>query len=207
MSIKPLGPETLRLTTDPARLPFETTASLAEPTGPVGQERAMRALHFGAGMAQLGYNIFVTGPQGSGKRNSVGRALRRLAAAMPAPPDIAYVHNFAAPHRPHALRFAAGEGARFKAAMAEFVAGLKGAMPRLFESEDYRRRRSALEDDFTRIAETTFERLRRTAEAQGLALVERGEGSFDFRPARDGLAMAEEDYRRLSKLERERLAA
>ncbi|HXC55199.1 MAG TPA: AAA family ATPase, partial [Rhizomicrobium sp.] len=48
---------------------------------------------------------------------------------------------------------------------------------------------------------------RRTAEAQGLALVERGEGSFDFRPTRDGLALAEDDYRRLSKLERERLAA
>ena len=35
----------------------------------------MRALHFGAGMAQPGFNVFVTGPQGSGKRTSVRRAL------------------------------------------------------------------------------------------------------------------------------------
>ncbi len=206
MRVKPLGAEQLRPVTDPARLPFETTASLPEPTGPVGQDRAMRALHFGAGMAQPGYNIFVTGPAGSGKRNSVKRALLRLAAAMPAPPDIAYVHNFASAHRPRVLRFAAGDGARFRAAMAEFVAGLKGLMPRLFESEDYRRRRAALEDDFHRTAESTFDRLRRRAEAHGLALVERGESGFDFRPTRDGLALSEEDYRRLAKLERESLS-
>src|ERR1700710_2851980 len=100
MSVKPLGAEQLRRVTNPAGLPFETTADLPEPSGPVGQERAMRAPHFGAGMAQPGYNIFVTGAPGSGKRNSVKRALQRLASAMPAPPDIAYVHNFALPAPP-----------------------------------------------------------------------------------------------------------
>ena len=71
---------------------------------------------------------------------------------------------------------------RFKGAMAEFVAALKGTMPRLFESEDYRSRRAALEDAFHRTAETTFEGLRRRAEAHGLALVERGEGGFRLPP-------------------------
>ncbi|HEY0302280.1 MAG TPA: Lon-like protease helical domain-containing protein, partial [Rhizomicrobium sp.] len=207
MSVKPLGAGKLRLVTDPARLPFETTAELAEPTGPVGQDRAMRALHFGAGMAQPGYNIFVTGPPGSGRRNAVKRALERLAAAMPAPPDIAYVHNFPCPNRPLALRFAAGDGVRFKAAMAEFVAGLKSAMPRLFESEDYRRRRGALEDEFHRTADAAFERLRQRAESQGLVLVERGQGGFDFRATRDGLPLSEDEYRRLGQAERESVAA
>ena len=112
MRVKPLEADRLRLVTDPARLPFESTASLAEPVGPVGQDRAMRALHLAAGMAQPGFNLFVTGPPGAGKRNSVRRALERLAAAMPAAPDIAYVFNFEQPHRPRALRFAAGDGAR-----------------------------------------------------------------------------------------------
>lgn len=207
MSIKPVGPEKLRLATNPARLPFETTAELAEPVRPVGQDRAMRALHFGAGMAQPGYNIFVTGPAGSGKRAAVKRALQRLASAMPAPPDIAYVHNFCAANRPRMLRFAAGDGARFKAAMGEFVAALKTLMPRMFESDEYRNQRGALEDTFHRTADGAFERLRKRAESHGLALVERGEGRFDFRPMRDGLVLSEEDYRRLGKLEREMLAA
>ena len=205
MSIKPLDAGRLRLTTDPARLPFESTAELAEPTGPVGQDRAMRALHFGAGMAQPGFNIFVTGPQGSGKRAAVRRALERLASAMPAPCDIAYVHNFEQPARPHVLRFAAGDGARFKADMAAFVAALKTVMPKLFEGAAYRTRRAALERDFHSAAEATFAALRRDAEAQGLALVER-DGNFDFRPCRDGLVMSDADFRRLSKAERDRLA-
>jgi lon-related putative ATP-dependent protease len=206
MLTKPLGAEKLRLATDPARLPFESTASLPEPGGPVGQDRAMRALHFGAGMAQPGFNIFVTGPQGSGKRNSVRRTLERLAAAMPPAPDIAYVFNFDQPHRPLALRFAAGDGAKFRAALIELVTALKAVMPRLFESEDYRAARDALEREFHDEAETSIDRLRRDAEAQGLALAERN-GTFDFRPCRDGLAMSEEEFRNLSRSERERLAA
>jgi lon-related putative ATP-dependent protease len=205
MSIQPLAAERLRLTTDPARLPFETTGELAEPTGPVGQDRAMRALHFGTGMAQPGFNIFVTGPQGTGKRNSVRRALERLAAAMPAPCDIVYVHNFEQPNRPRLLRFAAGEGARFKADMAVFVAALKTLMPKLFESDAYRARRAALEQDFHRTAETRIDALRRDADLQGLALIER-EGAFDFRPSRDGLVMSDADFRALRKAERDRLA-
>ena len=205
MRVRPLEASRLRLVTDPDRLPFESTASLPEPIGPVGQDRAMRALHLGAGMAQPGFNLFVTGPQGSGKRNSVRRALERLAASMPAAPDIAYVFNFAEPHRPRALRFVAGDGTRFKAALCDFALALKTCMPRLFDSESYRTQRAALEQEFHRTAEATIDRLRRDAEAQGLALVERDRG-FDFRPTRDGLVMSEDDYRALSKVERERLA-
>ncbi len=206
MGTRPLGADKLRLATDPARLPFETTAGLPEPMGAAGQDRAMRALNFGAGMAQPGYNIFVTGQTGSGKHHSVRRALQRIASAMPAPPDVAYVHNFAQPHRPHALRFPPGEGARFKTAMAAFVAALKGAMAGLFDSDDYRRRRATIEDDFHAAAENAFDALRRKAEDRGLVLVEQREGQFDFRVARDGLVLADEDYRSLSKLERDRLA-
>ena len=42
MTVKPLAADKLRLKTDPARLPFETTANLPESDGPVGQQRAMR---------------------------------------------------------------------------------------------------------------------------------------------------------------------
>jgi lon-related putative ATP-dependent protease len=129
MAIKPLEPGKLRLVTDPARLPFDSTAALQAPLAPAGQDRAMRALMFGAGMAQPGFNVFVTGPRRSGQRDAVRQALERLAAAMPAPPDIVYVHNFDAPQRPRMLRFASGEGAQFRAGLAEFVAELKTAKP------------------------------------------------------------------------------
>lgn len=205
MTVKPLAADRLCLRTDPARLGFDSTASLPEADGPVGQDRAMRAVRFGVRIAQPGYNIFVTGPQGSGKHSSIKRALEHMAATMPPPPDWCYVHNFDAPHRPKALRFPAGQGTAFKAAMAEFVETLKAVMPRLFESEDYRRRRSEIEDEFRHTVDGTLDTLRARAEAQGLSLVERTDGGFDFLPQRDGLVLSDDDYRRLSKRDREGL--
>jgi hypothetical protein len=188
--LRPLGADRLCLKTDPARLPFQTSGNLPPADGPVGQERAMRALAFGAKIAQPGYNIFVTGPQGSGKRASIGEACAGAAggAACRRRRTGAYVHNFKSPHRPLPLKLPAGQGAAFKQAMGAFVEQLKAAMPKLFESEDYRRprrHRGGIPHDRRRRARP----LRKMAEAQGLALVERDEGGFDFAPQRDGLAL------------------
>ena len=204
--VKPLGPDRLCLKTASGRLPFETTANLAPPGGPVGQDRAMRAIAFGAKIAQPGYNIFVTGPQGSGKRASIRRALDRMAAAMPAPPDWAYVHNFRSPHMPRALKFAAGQGAAFKSSLDEFIDALKAAMPKLFESEDYRKARGAIEEEYRTTVDDVLDTLRLLAESQGLALIDRGENQLDFTPQRDGLELSEDEYRRLPKPDRDALA-
>jgi lon-related putative ATP-dependent protease len=205
MTAKPLAVDRLCLKTDPARLPFDTTANLPEPDGPAGQDRAMRAVAFGAKIAQPGYNVFVSGPQGSGKRVSVSRALERIASTMPTPPDWVYVHNFKSAHRPRALRFPAGQGAMFRRVMGEFVDTLKDAMPRLFESDEYRQKRGAIEDDYRRTVEGALEQIRSKAETVGLTLVEREEG-FDFAPQRDGLTLSEDEYRQMPKADRDRLS-
>jgi lon-related putative ATP-dependent protease len=206
MVVKPLAPEKLCLRTAAERLPFETTAGLAAPQGPVGQDRAMRALAFGAKIAQPGYNMYVTGPQGSGKRASIKRALERMAASMPPSPDWAYVHNFKQPHKPLALKFAAGQGSAFKAALSEFVEQLQAAIPKLLESEEYRRARGAIEQEYRTTVDGVLARLRQKAEQQGLTLVDRGENEIDFAPQRDGLALSEDEYRRLPKPDRDALA-
>lgn len=166
----------------------------------------MRAIAFGAKIAQAGYNIFVTGPQGSGKRVSIRRALDRVASAMPAPPDWAYVHNFTSPHTPRALKFAAGQGAAFKSALGEFVDGLKAAMPKLFESEDYRKARGVIEEEYRTTVDSALDALRKLAESQGLALVDHGENELGFTPQRDGLELSEDEYRSLPKPDRDALA-
>jgi lon-related putative ATP-dependent protease len=205
MKAKALAAEQLCRRTDPYGLPFDTTAQLPEPDGPVGQDRAMRAISLGARMAQPGYNLFVTGPQGSGKRSSVSRALEAIASTMPPPPDWCYVHNFAQPHRPVPLRLPAGHGAPFKQSVENFVVALQETMPKLFESDEYRSRRGAIEDEFRRTVEHAFEQLRGQAESEGLALVERPEGGFDFAPQRDGLPLSDDEFRQLPKDDRDRV--
>ena len=84
---------------------------------------------------------------------------------------------------------------------------LKEVMPDLFASADYRQRREAIEADFRRTVDSALDKLRQRAEAQGLTLVERREGGFDFLPQRDGLVLSDDDYRRLPKRDRESLTA
>lgn len=207
MAVKPLAADKFRLKTDPALLPFDTTSELSAPDVPVGQERAMRALHFGARLAQPGYNIYVTGAKGSGKHRSVGEALAKMAATRPPGFDWCYVHNFADANRPLALRFAAGEGVAFRAAMAEFAGALKSALKPAFAGTDYAAKRAAIDGEFRKTADAAFEELRRAAEAKGLALVEPREGRFEFKPQHDGLVLSEIEHRRLPRAERDRINA
>ncbi len=205
MSAKPLSAEQLCRKTDPSRLPFDTTQSLPETDAPVGQERALRALAFGARIAKAGYNIFVSGPAGTGKHTSIRRALERLAATMPTPPDWCYVHNFNEPHRPKPIAFPAGQGAAFKAAMTGFVTDLKAMMPRLLESEEYKTRRRTVEDDFRDTLERALGALRQAAESKGLLLLEQ-EAGFHIVPQRNGQALSEIELRQLPREERDLIA-
>ena len=56
---------------DPAKLGFNTTDEISEEINIVGQERASGAIDFGMNISFPGYNIFVLGPTGMGKREIV----------------------------------------------------------------------------------------------------------------------------------------
>ena len=60
---------------DPADFRFKTTAELEELQPVVGQARALEAIRFGVGIQAEGYNLYVLGPAGLGKRTIVQRLL------------------------------------------------------------------------------------------------------------------------------------
>ena len=66
-------------------LKFEASDELAPPPGVIGQRRALAALDFGLGIEAEGYNLFVMGDQGSGRRRLVREKLEALAPQRPAP--------------------------------------------------------------------------------------------------------------------------
>ena len=77
----PLPSTALRKRCDPACFSFETTESLADHAGDLGQERAVEAIRFGLAMGHSGYHVFVLGDAGSGKHATTFRLLRDRAAA------------------------------------------------------------------------------------------------------------------------------
>ena len=65
-SARELSAEECRWRCDPSQFNFASTAELPAAIGPIGQERATRALEFAATMDSKGYNVFVLGQPGGG---------------------------------------------------------------------------------------------------------------------------------------------
>ena len=73
----------------------------------INQERATNAIDFGLGMKQNGYNLYVLGPTGSGKRTMVRNFLEERSMSGIAQAtcyDWAYVHNFDQPDNPKTIK-------------------------------------------------------------------------------------------------------
>ncbi|BBK40527.1 ATP-dependent protease [Allostella vacuolata] len=190
--------------TDPAAIPFDSSADAQPLTGLVGQERAVEAIEFAIGMRQDGYNLFVLGPAGTGKHTLIQHLLAAQAAADAVPPDWAYVHNFVQPSQPRALRLPAGRAAPLAAAMRRLVQELRAALPAAFEGDDYRQRREVVDEQFKQRQERAFVDLSERAQKEGVALVRTPNG-LALAPARDGEVMAPDAFKALPQEEQDRL--
>jgi lon-related putative ATP-dependent protease len=139
-----LSAEEARRTLDPATLPFRTTAEVDPLSVTVGQPRALDAIEFGLQAGSRGFNLFVAGPSGTGRENTVLSYMREHAAKRPTPPDWIYVHNFMALDRPVAISLPAGDGRVFEKAMHDLVQTIQREIPRAIEGEEVQDRRDAI---------------------------------------------------------------
>ncbi|NCB02011.1 MAG: ATP-dependent protease [Spirochaetia bacterium] len=90
----------------------------------VGQPRAMRALKMALAIDSDGYNIFVSGEPGTGKRTAIELATREWENDMSNVRDIAFIHNFHNPDAPIPLIFMPGKARSFSLQMKSFVSSL-----------------------------------------------------------------------------------
>jgi lon-related putative ATP-dependent protease len=187
-------------------LSFETTADLEDLPGLLGQERARDAVGFGVGMRSRGYNLFVLGPAGLGKRTLVLEMLKSRAAHEAPPPDWCYVNNFKQPHRPRAIQLPPGQGARLRRDAEQFVEELRATIPAMFEGDEYRGRTEQIDGEISERQEKTFVALGEEATKEGIALLHTPAG-FSLAPAKEGGVISPEDFERLPEQERTRIAS
>jgi lon-related putative ATP-dependent protease len=141
--VNELSAEKLRRECDPNLMRCETTQELEPLQEIIGQERAVRALKFGLGIKERGFNIYVAGFPGTGRTTAVKSFLEETARAKPVPSDWCYVNNFSNEYQPKAIRLPPGRGKEFQRDMKDFIENAKSALPKAFESEDYATRREA----------------------------------------------------------------
>lgn len=110
----------------------------------IGQPRALEALRMGIRIRSKGYNVYVSGAPGTGRRTAVLRALTREPVGSSRLHDIAYVYDFEAPLAPRVLLFPAGKGREWKADLHRLVESLKEIVHLQDESEAQKKTESAM---------------------------------------------------------------
>ena len=206
----PLQAERLRTRCDIRHFDFDTTASLEDHPGDLGQERAMEALRFGLAIGHNDYHVFVLGESGTGKHATAFKLLRERASTLPVPPDQCYLHNFDEPLHPRLLTLPAGRGGLFRADMQAFVRELGPAIEAALGSKPHSERIEALQDAHKAREDAALREMSSACIADNLALLQTTDG-FVFAPAKTEAdraeAMSSEAFEALPKAERERIEA
>ena len=192
----PLAISELRRNVDPKLLGFKTTADLEPISGLIGQDRALKAIEFGATIKAADFNIFVLGPPASGKSTAVTSYLERKARTEPTPGDWVYVNNFDSHNRPLALRLPHGRAKKLTSGMIAAIDELRITLPATFEGEDYQARRRSIDETFRSGQEEAFEALNRKAMSQNIAIMRTPTG-FAMAPTHEGKVVKPEVFNQL----------
>jgi lon-related putative ATP-dependent protease len=103
----------------------------------IGQARAISALELGLGIKADGYNIFIMGASGTGRRTVLTTLLADYKANPVDLQDIAYVYNFSHPLEPKALSFPAGVGTKFRTTMQSAIESIRKQALQISKSEAF----------------------------------------------------------------------
>jgi predicted ATP-dependent protease len=199
-----LPPEKLYTDCDTAQFTFDTTADLEDLHEFIGQPRAASSLEFAVGVRRPGYNLFVMGHAGSGRRAMAEQYLQEKARGERSPNDWAYVNNFQRPHKPLALELPPGRGAALREDMRQLIDELRIAIPAIFDSDEYRSRSEQIDSEFGDRHEKALGSLSDEAGTHGITLLRTPTG-FSLAPMKNGEVIAAEDFARLPAEEKKRI--
>jgi lon-related putative ATP-dependent protease len=189
---------------DPDDLGCDTSQELTALETIVGQDRAIRAMQFGLGIKEKGFNIYVSGMPGTGRTTAVRRYLEDMASTKPVPSDWCYVNNFADAYRPHALRLPPGRAVELQKGMENLIKTIFQEVRNVFESEEYVKHKEETLNKFQQSKQEILEKVNQEAVNEGFILQATPMGVITV-PTRNGKPMSEEDFMKLSQKDRDAL--
>ncbi len=168
----------------------------------IGQERAVRALRFGLGIKEKGFNIYASGRPGTGRTTAIERFVEEIAAKKRAPFDWCYVNNFRDSYRPHVLSLPAGKAGKFRSDMEKFIASVAREIRTAFESDEYAAHREGVVKKIQDQKQQLLEGLNEQAHKLNFALQPSAAGLLTI-PLQKGKPITEEGFLALSPAEKE----
>lgn len=193
----PLPPEQLYAVCDPSTLGFSSTDELPELDSALIHPRAVGAMHLGLDIPHEGYNLFVLGETGSGRHAIIHQLLEAERRHGTPPADWCYVNDFSHTTRPKLLRLPGGRGARLRDDMQHFVEELIPAISAVFESDEYRSRIDAMQEEEKHREEAALHELGHAAAELEVAFLRTPHG-FAFVPMKSAEAtMSQDEFEQL----------
>lgn len=182
----------------------ESTKDLVPINEIIGQERAVRALKFGLGIKNHGFNVYVAGYPGTGRKTAVKSFVEAQAKTQPIPSDWCYVNNFGNQYEPKALELIAGKGKVFQEDMKNLIENIRNALPKAFESEDYVSKRDATIRGLEKQRKQLIDELNAKAQSEGFVIQTTPIGLL-LVPVLDGKPLSEEEILALPQNTKDRL--
>jgi lon-related putative ATP-dependent protease len=162
----------------------------------IGQSRAMAALSLGLNIPAKGYNIFIMGAPGTGRRTALLKALSEYKRSPLDPQDKVFVANFAKPLEPTAINFPAGQARQFKHDIHDLIEDVKRLSALHGASEAFSSRRGAVVSEMEKTENKALAEFESEVVKAGFQLVqlETGENqAADLVPIRDGVPTSFDD--------------
>jgi lon-related putative ATP-dependent protease len=202
--VQELPIEKLRRTCEPNLLCCESSAELSPLSTIIGQERAVRALKFGLGIKERGFNIYVAGRPGTGRTTAVENFLEEVAKGEPTPSDWCYVNHFRDSSRPNAIQLPPGRGVDLKTDVESLVGSAVREISNAFESEEYALQRDSTLKTFQQQKQSILNQINEQAIQSGFIIQPSAVGLLTI-PIKNGKPMSEEDFMALKPEVREEI--
>ena len=191
--------------TNPKDLGFTNTEKVKPVKEPIGQDRAVSSISFGLTVQARGYNIFVTGENGSGRTSYALSRLQAIAKKIDTPDDWVYFYNFDEPGKPIAVNVPAGKGKQLCQTLDNLVNELKVTISKAFEKGQYEDAKAQLVKVFQEFVNDEMDKLKEGAAKNGFSLKRTPQGFVNIPLIADKNEAGEEIVRELEPEEYENL--
>jgi lon-related putative ATP-dependent protease len=172
--------------------------------GVIGQDRAVQSMNFGLNMRAKGYNIFVLGPQGTGKSTYTQNVVSKLASNKISPVDWCYINNFDEWDKPFAISLPAGQGRVFQKDMDKLIKNLIVSIPKSYESSDFQHQKDFIVQKLKDKMNSIFKYIEQLASENGFS-VQQTLQKILIIPKIDDKNIEPVEYNKLSDSEREKI--
>ncbi|ARK26128.1 hypothetical protein SporoP37_01440 [Sporosarcina sp. P37] len=178
---------------------FESTEQVEKLTTIIGQQRARSVMNFGLHVNKPGYNMYVSGIEGTGKTAFVNSVVNSFSDREAELYDWCYVNNFEDEYKPKVLKLPVGVGKKLQKSMESLVNDLKVDIPNRFKEDSQQKNRISIINKYKEKVEKVYKETGEIAAESGFILKQNGSTVLTIPMGEDGQPISEEAYKALDE--------